>query len=149
MKFWSRLDVEVQEAENLDVGFILQLDGNLWAGPELIPGDPNLANRNGRLFKEFLSRNPDLIIVNSLSICQGLITRQRQTVKKLEKSVLDFFVVCRRVLQFIKKMTIDENRDFGLTNFNSKRGKSCPVESDHNPIILDLNIPIQSLLNNV
>ena len=140
VKFWSRLDAEVQEADNLDVGFILQMDGNLWAGPELIPGDPNLANINGRLFKEFLSRNPDLIIVNSLSICQGLITRQRQTVKKLEKSVLDFFVVCRRVLQFIKKMTIDENRDFGLTNFNNKRGKSCPVESDHNPIILDLNI---------
>ena len=37
-------------------------------------------------------------------------------------------------------MAIDENRDFDLTNFNSKRGKSCPVESDHNPIILDMNI---------
>lgn len=27
-------------------GFILQFDGNLWAGTEIIPGDPHKQNRN-------------------------------------------------------------------------------------------------------
>ena len=31
-KFWARLDSEVYEAEKPETGFILQMDGNLWAG---------------------------------------------------------------------------------------------------------------------
>jgi hypothetical protein len=77
-KFWAKLDSEVLEAENLEIGFILQMDGNLWAGSELIPGDPNKMNKNGYLFKQFLARHPQLKVVNSLDICQGVITRRRK-----------------------------------------------------------------------
>ena len=37
-------------------------------------------------------------------------------------------------------MIIDEDRNYCLTNYNKQPGKTRPVESDHNPLILYLNI---------
>ena len=88
--FWDFLDNEVNEAVESESGFILQFDGNLWAGDSLIPGDPRPQNRNGKLFEDFLKRNPHLVIVNSLPICTGLITRSRVKDGKVEESILDF-----------------------------------------------------------
>ena len=104
--FWERLSEEVEN----EAGFLLQMDGNLWAGSAVIKGDPNECNQNGRLFKDFLKKFPHLHIVNSLDICEGIIKRRRVTIKKEEKAVLDFFVVCDLVLQFIVKMVIDEDK---------------------------------------
>ena len=81
-KFWSSLDNEVEQANFEEYGFILQMDGNLWAGPHIIPGDPNPRNKNGELFNQFLKRHPHLTVVNSLDICHGLITRRRNTTQK-------------------------------------------------------------------
>ena len=92
--FWEYLDEEVVQAELTDSGFILHFDGNLWAGKEMVPGDPRPQNRNGKMFKDFLDRHPHLTIVNALSLCEGLITRSRMRDGNYEKSVLDFFVVC-------------------------------------------------------
>jgi hypothetical protein len=70
------------------------MDGNLWAGDDLIPGDPNSQNNNGKLFENFPSRNPHLVCVNSLELCEGLITRVRKTKKREENAILDFFIIC-------------------------------------------------------
>ena len=43
---------------------------DLWAGEDIIPGDPRLQNRNGKLFQAFLSQNKTLSVVNSLKICK-------------------------------------------------------------------------------
>ena len=67
--FWEHLDREVSEAENSGEGFILQFDGNLWAGERIIPGDPRPQNKNGKLFEQFLRRNSKLTVVNSLPLC--------------------------------------------------------------------------------
>ena len=64
--FWNFIEEEVESAWNSGSGFILQFDGNLWAGPELIPGDPRKQNKNGKLFQEFLDRNPNMHVVNAL-----------------------------------------------------------------------------------
>ena len=89
--FWGFLDEEVQFAKLSGSGFILQFDGNLWAGKEIIPGEPRLKNQNGKLFQSFLDRNK-LTVVNSLSICKGLITRKRSKNTVLEESILDFLI---------------------------------------------------------
>ena len=108
--FWEYLDEEVVLAKNSGGGFILHFDGNLWAGQDIIPGDPRPQNRNGKLFQEFLSRNSHLTVVNSLPICDGLVTRRRIKDGVLEESVLDFFLVCNLVLPHITKMVIDESK---------------------------------------
>ena len=37
--FWKYLNVEVQKAKDDEAGLILQMDGNLWAGNNIINGD--------------------------------------------------------------------------------------------------------------
>ena len=70
-KFWEYLTTEAKKATKTGAGLIIQMDGNLWAGNQIINGDPNQQNQNGKLFKEFLRNNPNLTVVNALPICQG------------------------------------------------------------------------------
>ena len=67
-KFWEFLEDEVNCAELEGDGLIIQMDGNLHAGSSLIQKDPNQQNNNGSLFCEFLERNPQLIVVNTLDL---------------------------------------------------------------------------------
>ena len=139
-KFWAQLDSETTTAQNQGTGLIIQMDGNLWAGPALIPGDPHAQNKNGKLFENFLARNSHLSVVNSLEQCEGLITRFRKTINGEEKSVLDFFIVCDKVRSYLNKMVVDEENQHSLTNFHpANQGRKVKV-SDHNPLIMELNL---------
>ena len=120
-------------------GLMLQMDGNLHSGPDLMKNDPNPQNKNGKMFIDFLERNPTLIVVNSLQVCEGLITRKREVQGKIEESVLDFFIINEKMRPFLQKMLIDEDRKFSLSNFAQMRQNKRVIESDHNPIIVDLN----------
>ena len=140
--FWEYLDQEVGLARNSGGGFILHFDGNLWAGKNIIPGDPRPQNRNGKLFEDFLTRNPHLVVVNSLSICDGLITRRRKKDDILEESILDFFVVCNMVLPHITKMVIDERKKYILTNYQAVRYGRKATDSDHFTEYMDLDLHI-------
>ena len=90
-KFWEIIENEVVQAESEHHGVIIQIDGNLHAGDKLLKDDPNPQNQNGKLFMDFLKRNCTLSVVNSMDICEGLITRQRSLETRTEKAVLDFF----------------------------------------------------------
>ena len=140
--FWEHLDREVYEAEYSGEGFILQFDGNLWAGERIVPGDPRPQNKNGELFEQFLKRNPKLTVVNSLPLCEGLVTRSRLKEGILEESVLDFFIVCSSVLPFVSRMIIDENRHYPLTNYKAAKKDGRAIDSDHFTEYLDLDIEI-------
>ena len=74
-KFWRYLDKEVIDADSSNIGLVIEIDSNCWAGPELIPNDPNIQNSNGRMLELFLKRNKGIRLVNSLPLCDGLITR--------------------------------------------------------------------------
>ena len=134
--FWARLSKEIEEAHEHDLGIIFQMDGNLWAGTELIKDDPNECNNNGKLFKKFLEEHPYLCVVNSLDCCQGTITRERKLKKKTERAVLDFFVVCEKLKEFVQRMIVDEKKEYPLARY-LKAGKK---ESDHNTLILYMKL---------
>ena len=51
------------------------MDGNLWAGDEIIKDDPRKQNQNGKYFEKCLHQNSHLSVVNALNICEGIITR--------------------------------------------------------------------------
>ena len=140
--FWDYLDEEVAEASNNNAGLVIQFDGNLWAGNEMVPNDPRPQNKNGRLFQQFLERNPNLTIVNSLSLCEGLITRSRLRDGLLEESVLDFFIVCHLVLPHVKRMVIDVDKKYVLTNYGQVRKGGKATDSDHATEFMDLDLKI-------
>ena len=143
--FWTYVDEEIYFASQSASGFVMHFDGNLWAGSHIVPGDPRPQNRNGRLFQSFLERHPHLTVVNSLPLCEGLITRIRTREGRVEKSVLDFFVVCDRVLPYITRMVIDEERNYILTNFEHVRKGGEATHSDHNTQFMDMNLKIESV----
>ena len=139
-KFWEYLEEEVSKAELEDQGFILQMDGNLHAGPNLIKNDPNPQNKNGKMFMEFLERNPCLIVVNTLSICDGIITRKRELDFRTEEAVLDFFIINEKMRPFLSKMLIDERREYSLCNFAQMKQNKRVIETDHNGLLIEMNI---------
>ena len=143
--FWNFLDEEVFFANQNSSGLVLHFDGNLWAGQNIVPGDPRIQNRNGKLFQSFLKRHPHLTVFNSLPLCEGLITRSRLRDGKWEKSVLDFFVVCSRVLPFVTKMVIDERKQHILTNYKQIRMGGKATDSDHNTQYMDVDLNIDSI----
>ena len=140
--FWDYLDEEVIRASRDGAGFVLHFDGNLWAGENIIPGDPRQQNRNGKLFEEFLGRNPHLSVVNSLPLCKGLITRRRLRDGNLEESILDFYVVCDRVLPYIVRMEIDESKKYVLTNYEQVRKGGKAADTDHATQIMDVDLEL-------
>ena len=140
--FWSYLDEEVIEASNAGAGLVIQFDGNLLAGGEIIPNDPRTQNKNGKFVQQFLERNPHLTVVNALDLCEGLITRRRFRNGKLEESVLDFFVVCHLVRPHIRRMVIDEERKYILTNYEQVKRGSKATNTDHATEFLDLDLKV-------
>ena len=139
-KFWEFIEMEVSQAEAEGQGVIIQMDGNLHAGKDLIKEDPNPQNTNGKLFINFLKRNPTLKVVNSMDICEGVITRQRQLESKTERAVLDFFLVNEKLVPFVNRMIIDEQREYCLSNFAQVKKNKRVTETDHNALILELAI---------
>ena len=143
IKFWDYLDKVAADARIVGKGFLLQGDLNARVGPTIIKGDPNAQNENGKLFEQFLSRHPHLSVVNSLDICKGLITRIRKLCTgKVERSVLDFFVVCSYVLTHITEMIVDEDMKYAMTNYTqvSKGGKA--VDSDLMTTVANMKLNI-------
>ena len=92
------------------------------------------------MFQQFLERNKNLIVVNALPVCQGLITRKRVKNGVEEQSILDFFLVCSRVLPFVSKMKIDEDKNHILTNYRQVKSGGKAVDSDHLTQYMDINL---------
>ena len=144
-KFWESIETEVKNAEVAGAGFILQMDSNCHLGKDIIKDDVNAQNSNGKLFMKFMERNPSLTIINSLQLCEGTITRMRKTTRGVEKSVLDVFVACDKILPYIERMKVDEKRESGLTNFKAVKKIGRVVESDHNPVIMELKLSYSAI----
>ena len=125
-----------------DIGLIIQMDGNLHGGPALIKDDPNTQNQNGKFFKQFLDRNQMLTVANNLNICEGIITRQRKLENRTEKAILDFCIVNEKLLPFLSKIFIDEDRNFCLSNFAQLKKNKRVIETDHNLMAVDFDISI-------
>ena len=107
-RFWNRLKAEVEDADNNDKAIIIQMDGNLHAGNEIIPGDPNVCNGNGKLLKKFIEEFSHLTIINATNLCDKVITRKRVANGKVEEAALDFFITCKKILPIIDKMEVDD-----------------------------------------
>ena len=61
-KFWDYLSTEVNNANTCGAGIIVQMDGNLWAGSDIVPGDPKPQNQNDLFTPESKSQCVECII---------------------------------------------------------------------------------------
>ena len=134
-------DEEAKTADNLGEGYLLQGDLNSWLGSDIIPNDPRYQNNNGKRFNHFLKSN-NLTVVNALTLCKGLITRIMIREGKVQKSVIDFFVVCKRLLPHLKDMIVDEEKKYILTNYMGSKSKKKAVDTDHMTTILKMSLKV-------
>ena len=91
--------------------------------------------------KIFPQRNQYLTVANNLNICEGAITRIRNLKNsKTEKAILDFLLINEKLEPFLKKMVVDEERKFCLSNFSQFKQNKRVIESDHNAILAEFSI---------
>ena len=107
------------------------MDANAKVGNENIQNDPHTITNNGKLLVDLLLRQ-NLTMLNATDLCTGTITRERKAGNKTEKSVIDYIVVCQEMLEYVQEMTIDEERDDVLTNYQIKKKTKKLIPSDHN-----------------
>ena len=55
------------------------------------------------------------------------------------------YVTCDKILPYITKMKVDENREYTLTNFISVKKLGRVIETDHNPVILEMNLQFSNI----
>ena len=124
--FWQEIEEEVTNARDDDCMIILQLDANAKIGKENLTNDPNNVTPNGKILLDIVERQ-NMTIVNTLMLCKGVITRERVTTNKTERSVLDYIIVCDKLKEYLEEMIIDEDRIHVLTKAGRKE-----TNSDHN-----------------
>ena len=133
LSFWQTLEQEITAAKNSNCMVLVQMDANAKVGKNIIPADPNHLSENGRLLLDVLERQ-NLILANTLPECTGAITRHRVTQLNVEKSILDYVIICPKLANFLEMMIIDEERHFTLTKYASKKGTKTLIKSDHNTL---------------
>ena len=139
MKFFNTLEAEIVKASYSGTSVILMGDLNSKLGPEFIKNDPHSKTENGKILSGIMERNA-LIVVNGLEVCKGLITRERSTVNNIERSIIDFVIVSKDIVEDIVEMLIDDERKHVLTKLVKTKKGVVKKESDHNTIITKLNI---------
>ena len=139
LNFWQELETEVMKAKDDSCNIIIQMDANAKVGSEIIKGDPNKISNNGKLMLDIMERQ-NLIIVNSLDICTGTITRERIFENKSEKSVIDYIIISEGLLKFLIEMTIDEDKAYVLARYVKKKSGFKVINSDHNTLFSRFSI---------
>ena len=139
--FFVALDHEISNAQNSNKSVFLAMDANCKLGSEYIPKDPHKMSKNGEILGEIVDRNA-LIVVNGLSRCEGVITRERNTIDgRKEKSAIDLVIISDDLEKDVLSLKIDETRKDVLTKISkNNKGEIKKTESDHNMLETDLNI---------
>ena len=139
--FFVALDHEISNAQNSNKSVFLAMDANCKLGSEYIPKDPHKMSKNGEILGEIVDRNA-LIVVNGLSRCEGVITRERNTIDgRKEKSAIDLVIISDDLEKDVLSLKIDETRNDVLTKISkNNKGEIKKTESDHNMLETDLNI---------
>lgn len=116
------------------------MDANAKIGKPFIRMDPNKMSNNGRIMLDMFERQ-NLVIANTLEMCDGTITRERIVENKAEKSAIDYIVMCEELLEHLIEMSIDESRINVLSRYRkTKDGIKRVVLSDHNPLFSKFSI---------
>ena len=58
--------------------------------------------------------------------------------------MLDFFIVCSKVLPFVERMVIDESKDYIITNYRQVGKTGNAKDSEHFTEFMDLDIKIKA-----
>ena len=131
LSFWQEFEAQIIQAKDDNCHILIQMDANAKVGSQVIKGDPHKMSNNGKLMLDIIERQ-NLIITNGLDTCKGTITRERTFENKSERSVIDYIVVCEKLLKHLLEIWIDEDKVHVLARHVKTRNGSKVIMSDHN-----------------
>ena len=143
LSFWQQLEAEAISAIEENCLTLIQLDANAKVGPGIIPYDCHAQSNNGIFLVEMIKRQ-NLFLLNASDLCEGKITRHRVTKNGIERSTIDYIIVCEFMYRKLVKMVIDEDRIHTLTKYTTTCGVISKSESDHNPLFCQFDLPYTS-----
>ena len=94
LAFYSILEEEILNAINSGNMICISIDANAKLGRKYIKEDTHEISHNGILLLRMVERM-NLVVVNSTNKCTGSITRMKKVKDHLEKSIIDYFIVCQ------------------------------------------------------
>ena len=143
--FYGKSESEASETVEKDLHDLREdINSYRQLGNILICGDFNAKigypegtqiTRNGQLLIQ-LNQQTNLTVLNMTSHCQGIWTRT-DPADPSNKSVIDYILAIAQTIAHISSITIDEEGEYRLKQL---KGKKTP--SDHNTILIQLNIDI-------
>ncbi len=131
---YRKIRTEISDGRNKGQQVMVLGDFNCKVGNK-IQGNHKEKTSGGKMLLN-LVREGKLVMVNATEMCKGLWTR----VEKNQRSVLDYVLVTKENLEIIKEMIIDEEKEFAPLRIKEQKGELTKVYSDHNVIILRLNL---------
>ena len=129
--FWQELESEIMNAKDNDCMIIIEMDANAKVGKEIIKDDPNDMTSNGKIMLDIIERQ-NLFIANAEDMCDGVITRERVVETKVEKSVIDYIIMCEKMKSFLMVVKIDDDRTHVLHRHIKSKSGTKIINSDHN-----------------
>ena len=91
--------------------------------------------KGGRQIIELVDKQ-DMVMLNEESeICKGLWTREQGK----DKSVIDYVITNKENLKKIRKMIIDENKEFATYRTECQQDQVRKAQSDYNVILLEID----------
>ena len=141
LDFWQKFESEIESARDEGCMIVIEMDANIKVGKEVIQNDPNEASSGSKIFVDILKRQ-NLHIVNAMDLCEGVITREQKTLRGLEQAVIDYVIVCDKMVEHLNNMKIDDSRNYVLTKYVTRKGVIDNMESDHNILFSSFNITV-------
>ena len=132
MKFFNALEKKISSAQFKAKSLIIAMDAN--SKEEIIPDDPKPQSEDGEILAGIINRHTMCVINGLTAKRKGLITRERQTIRGIERSVIDFVITSNDLVEHIKSIHIDDERVHVLTKSKKTKDTSDITKSDHNVI---------------
>ena len=95
-------------------------------------------NSNGKNLNALVERR-NLINMNNQSTCKGKFTRED---KNGTKTIIDYVIADQNMQNKIKEVYIDDQHKYKMHRYRKVHEKSEEIATDHNPILIKLEIEI-------
>ena len=126
---YRQLKEQIKKSKKENQEILLLGDFNCKVG-KAVPGNTDEISKGGKILMEMIDKL-DLNLLNAKDECEGTWTR----VENEKRSILDYVIMENEGSKLVKKMVIDERKEF--TPFNETKQRD--VYTDHNSIMVDIN----------
>ena len=127
------ISMEEEYLKHPELDTLLIGDFNAHTGLDKLP-----INKNGKNLNSLVERR-NLINLNCEKWCEGKYTREDP---KGTRTVIDYAIVDENLMGKVKKVYIDDKHKFKVAGYKKVGKKSKETATDHNAIVIDLEVPV-------